>query len=486
MDMSIDPVLAPKWNLFLTIKFDDNLMNLSRIYKRAIRDWGVLQSFNPFLDPVGTEVVLPGTFKSDYGNMRSTQSQDAGILNYFVDGGDLKEAVSSLFSNAKLVPSITFKKTCLNDMPFCSTQQLISLLKFKGVTVPYESLLWKFSERLLDSCGSKSSLLKFNTGMIALLKGIWEEFVHEIGVLWQAGLYIPGIDVQVYDEERNEYTLDVGIDLDHNIMHQKLAMINCCLYRKCLIIPTYDARIELQNTARKLNSISSLIKPLFNTTHVKSMMFDTLSGIADFRISESDLISKVLPKYSLSNNPTLHSAELPIPPYSKSPDSYMSDTNHQFGSSVISKVSVLEGTSWSSDKSWERFNAPQSLKNEEELNIKILRKYPSNETKFMAESFIQHSELNVSKTLIPPTSEITTIQEFTSSDRVGHSKILEGLFMISNGEPIWEPLTQMPFLMTEDMLQEQESLFTSLGTSSKGTERRAKIQSAQLISGIND
>jgi hypothetical protein len=185
-------------------------------------------------------------------------------------------------------------------------------------------------------------------------------------------------------------------------------------------------------------------------------------------------------------------------------------------------VSAFEATSWSSDKSWERFHTPQSFKSEEELNVKMLRKYQSNfrkqstnedifpvdiepvvntsmeihsdkdqiciisptETKFMAESFIQHSELSVFKTLIPRIPEITTMQQPTTV-RVGHSKILEGMFLISNGEPIWEPLTQMPLLMTEDMLQEQEIFFTSLGTSSQGTERRAKIQSAQLISGIN-
>lgn len=508
IDMTIDPVLAPQWNLILTFKFEDIKMNFSRICKRVIRDWDVLGTFNPFLDPSGPEPTLPGAFKSDYAVSKSAQSHEAGILNYLVDGHDLDDAIVSLFTTAELIPPVQFRKSAINDVPFCSTEQLMALLRYRGVTTPYESLLWKLSVRLLDACGTKSSFLKINSGMIALIKGLWSELLSELRIHWDLGIYIPGVDVLEYDNEKNNYTGKVSVDLQHTILHQKLAMINCCLYRRCLVLPTKEARVELQNNARekKLGSESNSKihrKTTLNSasTGLQSRIYETISGIADFTMSQS-VSSNVLPRHVSNRIAKTYTKGFSF----GSPEWPLADCKDAKYSS--SKVSANEGTSWSSDKSCklyflilgERFLSPSSqddLKNKArklsaDNSINFMKesccgtdgifsveieppKIVGDVPKDMAESFIHHSEA-----ISPSSANQTTIN---LNSRMGHLKQL-GIKMLSSGEPIWEPVTQMQIIMTEDMLQEQEKLFTSLGTSTKGAEIRAKIQSAQLISGI--
>jgi Rab3 GTPase-activating protein catalytic subunit len=509
MDMTIDPVLSPQWNVILFTRFDEKLMNLARTFKRAIRDWAVLENFNPFLDPSGNEASMPGAFTSEHSSNMSALSREAGIVNFFVDGNDLKEAVVSLFSTANIVPPVVFKKSAIPSVPFCTAQQLISLLRYKGATVPYESIMWKFCVRLLDSCGTKPSLLRFNAGMIPLLKGLWGELLSELRIQRDMGLYINGVDVLVYDDDKKEYTNNVEIDLHHILVHQKLAMMNCCLYRSSGLIPTSENRDKMLANARR----QQRPKSVHQKESIQLRMFDTLSGIADMAIAQSDILSTVLPRGASGRS---------IPQSSRftsgSSKSYGSPTSYHPGPGTsLSKVS-MPGTSWSSDKSWERFAPPVGARSDDSIKINSTRrnsfsrhKNEPDEMFFdasdwdqqptplledqpkveqlrsplippseMMESFIQITELS-----LQPTPSETGQVSATSLQRAGHAKEIPGMFLIATGEQAWEPCTQRCGFMTEDMIREQESLFTSLGTSSEGTAIRAKMQSAQLKSGTH-
>ncbi|KAF9565313.1 Rab3 GTPase-activating protein catalytic subunit [Mortierella alpina] len=59
---------------------------------------------------------------------------------------------------------------------------------------------------------------------------------------------------------------------------------------------------------------------------------------------------------------------------------------------------------------------------------------------------------------------------------------LKDLKLLKTGAPLMIPKLQEPGYMTEDMIQQQEELFETLGSSSDGAKMRAKMQSTQLIS----
>ncbi|KAI1315048.1 Rab3 GTPase-activating protein catalytic subunit [Mortierella claussenii] len=59
---------------------------------------------------------------------------------------------------------------------------------------------------------------------------------------------------------------------------------------------------------------------------------------------------------------------------------------------------------------------------------------------------------------------------------------LKDLKLLQTGAPLMIPKLQEPGYMTEDMIQQQEELFETLGSSSDAAKMRAKMQSMQLIS----
>ncbi|KAK3829770.1 MAG: Rab3 GTPase-activating protein catalytic subunit-domain-containing protein [Linnemannia elongata] len=64
----------------------------------------------------------------------------------------------------------------------------------------------------------------------------------------------------------------------------------------------------------------------------------------------------------------------------------------------------------------------------------------------------------------------------------GGLRPLKDLKLLETGAPLMIPKLQDPGYMTEDMIQQQEELFETLGSSSDGAKMRAKMQSTQLIS----
>lgn len=458
-DLSIDPVLASQWTLTLQTQFDHSLMDLGRMFKRATRDLNVLATFNPFDDPRPTYPSLPGGFKSD--NL-SSYAQESGILNYLVDGNDVFNALTFVFNSALIANPTSFKKKDLGSIPFCSTAQLINLMRFKASSTPINSLLWILSQRLLDSCGSKSSLLRFDSGMIALLKGLWSQFVSQIRTLCDAGLFIPGVDVLVYDEH-DDPTDKIDVDRHHVLLHQKLCMLNCCLYLKTGgLLPTVQVREAMNDTYKASWKLDSPTRELFPMG-----MMDTISGIADMALSQTEAISSAV------FNPK-QAARLPL-------------------NVIVSKHSLQgpskEGTSWKSDKSWFHPDLPRNKKmggvHSEFVVESPLEEYFDAEswdphvhtTPDMSESFIQISPGSNSKLpkqdLHPETS--------ASHPRDGNLRQTE-LVLLKTGEALWEPVTQLAGFMCEDMIGEQETLYTSLGATSEGTQIRAKMQSLHLIS----
>ena len=59
---------------------------------------------------------------------------------------------------------------------------------------------------------------------------------------------------------------------------------------------------------------------------------------------------------------------------------------------------------------------------------------------------------------------------------------MKNMCSLATGEPLFIPITQEPSPMTEDMLEEQAEVLAKLGSSAQGSQLRARMQSACLLS----
>ncbi|KAK0049529.1 rab3 GTPase-activating protein catalytic subunit [Biomphalaria pfeifferi] len=59
---------------------------------------------------------------------------------------------------------------------------------------------------------------------------------------------------------------------------------------------------------------------------------------------------------------------------------------------------------------------------------------------------------------------------------------MKNVYLLNSGEQLYIPITQEPSPMTEDMLEEQAEVLAKLGTSAEGSQIRARMQSACLVS----
>jgi hypothetical protein len=71
----------------------------------------------------------------------------------------------------------------------------------------------------------RMKVLSFDVGMVPLAKGIWIDFVQKLRHLYDAMHEIPNL---AFSPENHED----GKHHHHSILHQKLCMLNYCLYRK--------------------------------------------------------------------------------------------------------------------------------------------------------------------------------------------------------------------------------------------------------------
>ncbi|XP_005093890.1 rab3 GTPase-activating protein catalytic subunit [Aplysia californica] len=65
---------------------------------------------------------------------------------------------------------------------------------------------------------------------------------------------------------------------------------------------------------------------------------------------------------------------------------------------------------------------------------------------------------------------------------VGRLVPMKNVFLLATGEQLYIPVTQEPSPMTEDMLEEHAEVLAKLGTSAEGSQIRARMQSACLVS----
>eukprot|EP00842_Homolaphlyctis_polyrhiza_P003686 jgi/Hompol1/4318/HPOL_001572-RA len=443
----------------------------------------------------------------------------------------------------------------------------------------------------------------------------------------------------------------VDVDMRYTLLHQKLAMFNCCMYRKTGVYPTPENIAKLNRQAQQASGVSQETEEAASAAGTRdstSAVNDTAETISKVVINPSRKVVQVSPLSAIIESsrssrqlasssstseaaastaestarpgastastlvPGLTSGSARLP--SREVGSIGRQTHVLHGepsnASFDTTVSSIEGTSWTSDRSWDRFSIhempstgsaapairmPLSQENSDRLlsgrsgidrrtrqalvsESRVTPTLPAAmpESDMIFEPMEGWGEESVTATVLPSRTEQTdefeadggntsfgtapeesaqdddaddsventertrSLQIATSGDlassfiqvghfsssaitstndtlllesqalgksngsypdasvaadikpgrpgidegvRVGHLRILQGMFLAQTGEPIWEPRTQASGYLTEDMVREQEEILQNLGTSAEAAKLRARMQCAQLISG---
>jgi hypothetical protein len=219
LEVKIDPKKATKWELRVQ-PFKYRFHTISSMLKRAFDD------INEFMmaPTAVNHSFFPGTFD------KGLASSEGPVRRYYVDGRDVDNAVLFILQETIL----NFKDSTID---YLSVDHLVNQLRFRNLTVPKNSLLWRLVVRLFDACSHSPHHLSYDVGMIPLLRGVWNDLVAYFRYCWDQAVYIPNVNILIQPKE-------VGINREYNLLHQKLCMINCCIYRKSGRFPDFGAEFS--------------------------------------------------------------------------------------------------------------------------------------------------------------------------------------------------------------------------------------------------
>ncbi|KAI8905845.1 Rab3 GTPase-activating protein catalytic subunit-domain-containing protein [Gorgonomyces haynaldii] len=235
-----DPVLAPLWELVL--KPVTQKLHLKRLLKDCF-------SLDHFQDKRGYETLLPGAFNTAKTVEQMIKAQSIGTA--FLPNRETTEDRL----HRMLMKSISVKPMlCSRRQETFKTQEILSLMRSRGITVPYQSLLWQFCSVLLKEYDSFD--------MIPLLKTLWPKLIHHIHGLYESKQFIPGIEIRPFDHDKQQFLDKPVLDLNHTLVHQKLSMIQCCLHLQTHLLPTPDINTTITEHSVPVFSTQSGIAEL--------------------------------------------------------------------------------------------------------------------------------------------------------------------------------------------------------------------------------
>ncbi|KAI8643079.1 Rab3 GTPase-activating protein catalytic subunit-domain-containing protein [Parasitella parasitica] len=460
-DRNMDALTAKQWQISREFApVSQQRAYLATLVEQVVESW--------IKDPTNREYLAPYDDDND-----EPINDGAGLMHHLFTAGNRNKFSAQMgastgtsttnSSTSGLADSITVTKsdavdnvltalfhpmTCKEDTTrksttpckFDNTKKLVFKLKCNS-TVPYRSFLWNLLLYSLEesSKGRESGSKKNITSFLGFLKMVWIEVLKQIRWHWENSEAIPSLSPYLYGDssaevpEKDSKTL--GIDLRYNILHQKIAMVNCCILRRKQNAPQNG---NVGNTAIKpVRQAGSLFNQMAEKQVPKLSKFQTLlerfvEGGADNDNSEA-----------IEDSITFALSDLD--------DNQVSDESDLF-------VDAVDASS--SDSGGSQNNLTQSQQEDEEVEVVV----PS--MPFTVEE-LEADEVNAVKD--PEAIE-------------GESTVHDSLKLLKTGQPMHIPITQDPGFMTEDMITQQADLFEKLGTSISATQQRAKLQSAQLYS----
>ncbi|KAG0212593.1 Rab3 GTPase-activating protein catalytic subunit [Mortierella sp. GBA30] len=415
-----------------------------------------------------------------------------------------------------------------------------------ATTVPYNSFLWKMIQYLVDVISPSSDISYATSIMgflkvlwSELLKQFYSRWENS-ELIPSVDIYGDGYgnsdpkqrstpDSNASAENGKEKK-PVAIDLRYNMLHQKLSMLNSCIARQiarnnetpghihpvsirrkdkdkdrgisasdfpentsAADEPTYGA--QLQNL---LHGFSDIPRP--KSADVVPMAKRLLETVKSRRTS-STLPSpqQDLPSISSSTSgvsshrsqtrtePSSPTASVPIPNRDMFRNRRRSSQNFRYRTSGRHVRESTLGSDDEDDIFYDPLETTESILDEISEDM-IQRRHQSLTESFVALKYSSSAD-SQSGILVNDIDQMSVnsrgpdpreVIDETKSE--GGLQPLKDLKLLETGAPLMIPKLQEPGYMTEDMIQQQEELFETLGSSSDGAKMRAKMQSTQLIS----
>ncbi|KAF9340322.1 Rab3 GTPase-activating protein catalytic subunit [Linnemannia elongata] len=521
----MDASYANIWILHATFKEGDYGI-LSGIMEDAIASWS-------------SESV--GRGHAD-GKVQKDQTYSGALLNKgakliqgtitMVDTMDVENIVDALFEMPVIEPPV--KSAASNKIETECGVRIIPAselsLQFKyATTVPYNSFLWRMIQYLIDVI-SPNSEISYATSVMGFLKVLWSELLKQFYARWENSLLIPMVDIyggNAYESEAEPggERKPVAIDLRYNLLHQKLSMLNCCIARQIVrnkeaprdVHPVLKRRKEKVIIEDKSGLNPSSLPGSGTTSPTSEQTYgaqfqNLLHGLSDIsRPRSADVVpmaKRLLknvknravssPQESTSSSPSASSilftgsktepssptASMPIPQVEAPRRRYSSRRSSQH------LFHPTETTTGSDDDDEDVFYDPMETS---EVILDPVEMQRRAHSQSLTESFValkySSSADSQSGILVNDLDQMTVSASGPDPREVADAHKSEGglmplkdLKLLETGAPLMIPKLQEPGFMTEDMIQQQEELFETLGSSSDGAKMRAKMQSTQLIS----
>ncbi|KAJ3350456.1 Rab3 GTPase-activating protein catalytic subunit, partial [Kappamyces sp. JEL0680] len=177
----------------------------------------------------------------------SFESAAPSSARYYLDSRDVTEGMRAIMQHKPAPEKLS--------APIMDASSLIAGLRDRNTTVPRGSLLWGFCKRIFDSLSMKPAYLRYKVELLPLFHAYWRELLLSIHQQVNANQFIAGVNVVREDGS-------VGIATSHNLLHQKLCMLNCALSRKLNCIPDDPVVAEpLYPDWEELDDVPSSHKP---------------------------------------------------------------------------------------------------------------------------------------------------------------------------------------------------------------------------------
>ncbi|CAO3595990.1 unnamed protein product [Absidia cylindrospora] len=445
-----------------------------------------------------------GQNKGDDGSTTTTKnrikSADADIIvtslfksNINTTDGDSRTRGKSSNNNNRRRNSMEYirLRDANADLSIPTPRSLGTRLKF-GASVPWRSFLWNFVEYEMDvlqklDIGSHNTSSSSSSAGMDLLRVCWPKILRQFRWHWENLIPIPNVNPFIYNHHTNSQDgSNLGVDLGYSIVHQKLAMINCCIHQSIKELPTDDHTSpplaskhknssllfkDLHHDIRTIhcNNNDDLMEGKYSSLSIGTKNDQSTSCTTHSDISESDL-------YDSMNDDDINGTTTTTT--ATSIDQRTNKHNRQDTVSKCQQTFAQASSSWSSSISdVSELVRPASTSSIQESFVGL------NYSTSAESDPCQHVPSHLSETDDWSTSISKSTPELQDPNAFeGRCHQHESILLLKTKTPLWVPVTQNSGFMTEDMIQQQADTFESLGTSDDATQLRAKLQSAQLES----
>ncbi|KAI9233014.1 MAG: Rab3 GTPase-activating protein catalytic subunit-domain-containing protein [Podila humilis] len=533
----MDACNANIWVISATFKSDDAGI-LSGILEETISSWSSETSKTSYRGSNGGSggqsdrdlaygVLLNKGARLIHGTITMVDTVDVDniIDTLFEQSLDHTASTTSAFSESQPSPTKLDKK----GRPYTATE--LGFLFRHATTVPYNSFLWKMVQHLLDVI-SPNSDISYATSVMGFLKVLWSELLKKLYQHWEESRLIPLVDIygEGYNHqmrtnsgptEDEQERKPVAIDLRYNLLHQKLSMLNCCIARQIArnkdtashIHPVKKYPKDRQETPVSSPVATNNSSPWTASSEPQTygaQLHSLLHGLSDISRPKSADVVPLAKKFmenvkrrggvgipsQADESPALSRHESQTEPSSPVPvqipgEQTSRSRRSRGGDNIDLQVSATSMDHSDGDDGEEDvFYDP--LEYSETPSHMSDPPYLQRRTHSLTESYValrySSSVDSQSGVLVDDLDQTSVLahgpdpREVTDMKSEGGLRPLKDLKLLDTGAPLMIPKLQEPGYMTEDMIQQQEELFETLGTSSDGAKMRAKMQSTQLIS----